>query len=193
MVAATLRGYHRPPMSTAYSIGHSTRSAAGLIEVLHCHGVQRVADIRRWPASRRMPHFNEPALRAALEAASIDYVWLGKGLGGYRKELLPVKDSPNTAWEVDGFRHYADYLDTAEGQAAMRGLEDLCRERPTAFLCAERHWSKCHRQLVANAMLARGWELWDILDAEHRERHALPGFAHIAQGRLSYPGQRLLF
>ena len=112
------------------------------------------------------------------------YVGLGDALGGRRK---PRPDTPNTGWRVAGFRGYADHLESAEFRSALAELEDLARERRTAFMCAEGPWWRCHRQLIADALLVRGWQVLHILRDARLEAHALPSFAVIDGGRISYP------
>ncbi len=124
------------PGPTIWTVGHSTRTAAELIDLLAAHGIEVVADVRRFPGSRRHPQFGRERLAVALRAAGIDYRHLGD-LGGRR----PVRpDSPNTAWREPGFRGYADHMETPAWRAAIAALQELARGRRTAILCAEAVW-----------------------------------------------------
>lgn len=170
-----------------YSIGHSTCSAAELIAVMHAAGVQVVADVRRFPASRRHPQYNRAALERTLATAGIAYHWLGEGLGGRRRQTVPTAQSRNNGWEVAAFRYYADAMPTAEFRAGMDELEALARSAPTAFMCAEKLWWSCHRRLIADLLTVRGWTVIHLLDESRREPHRLTEFAQVADGELTYP------
>ncbi|NIQ55866.1 MAG: DUF488 family protein, partial [Gammaproteobacteria bacterium] len=139
-------------MATIYTIGHSTRGADELIDLLREHGVTRLVDVRRFPTSRRHPHFSRDPLAAALEGVGIDYAHEGD-LGGYR---TPRQDSPNTAWRARGFQAYADHMETEGFRAALERLEEAAERAPTAIMCAEAVPWRCHRQLIADALVARG-------------------------------------
>jgi uncharacterized protein (DUF488 family) len=141
-------------VSEILTVGHSTHGAGEFLDLLRRHDVEALVDVRRFPSSRRLPHFNAGALRESMAGAGIEYVQLGDALGGRRK---PRPDTPNSGWRVAGFRGYADHLATGEAQSALAELERLGRDRRTAFMCAEGPWWRCHRQLIADALLARGW------------------------------------
>lgn len=174
-------------MSRIYTVGHSTRSLDGLVEILRTHGIERLVDVRRFPGSRRHPHFAREALASGLAAEGIDYRFVGESLGGRRRAGCSRLDSPNAAWTVEGFRTYADYMQTEAFLEGLRLLEDLARERPTAFMCAEALWSRCHRRLIADALLVRGWEVVHLSSTRPGRPHALPAFAVVDGERLSYP------
>ena len=170
-------------MSTAiYTIGHSTRAADELVDLLSRSKVRTLVDVRRYPASRRHPQFNRDALAATLPAANIEYVW-SPALGGRR---TPRKDSHNTAWRNAGFRGYADYMETEPFELAVAQLMDIARARPTAFMCAEQAWQQCHRGLIADYLKARGWEVHHILGDGRVEPHPGTAAARFVDGRLSY-------
>ena len=116
---------------------------------MQAHSIQVVADVRRFPASRRHPHFSRESLEPALAARSVDYCWL-PALGGRR---APRADSANTGWRVAAFRGYADYMETPEFADALADLVELARSRRTAIMCAESLWWQCHRRLIADALL----------------------------------------
>lgn len=124
-----------------FSVGHSTRNLEELVMLLREAGVEAIADVRRFPASRRHPQFRREALEAELAACGIRYEWLGQSLGGRRRETIPVEESPNRAWQVPAFRHYADAMVTPEFLRGVERIEALARAAPTAFLCAERRAS----------------------------------------------------
>src|SRR5690348_4768933 len=134
-------------MATLFTIGHSTRSMEELISALQAHGSKTLVDIRAFPMSRRLPHFNRESLEKALPEAEIQYVWM-KELGGRRKKILT--DSPNIALRNDSFRNYADYMLTPEFKQAMDRLITLAEKSPTAYMCAERVYFHCHRMLVSD-------------------------------------------
>ena len=138
-------------------------------------------DVRRHPGSRRWPHFGAAALAASLAAEGIDYAGLPE-LGGRR---IPAPDSPHTAWREPAFRGYADFMDTAEFARGLERLRGLASGR-AAVMCAEALPWKCHRSLVADALVARGETVDDILSAESARPHRLPGFARRAGERVVY-------
>jgi uncharacterized protein (DUF488 family) len=178
------------PAMLIHTVGHSTRTLLDLVALLRGHGIERVVDVRRFPASRRHPHFAGEALAAALRAEGIDYRH-EPDLGGRR---TPRRDSPHTAWRIEGFRGYADHMETpAFGQALARLLE-LAGEAATAILCAEALPWRCHRQLIADALVARGVDVRHILGPGPAERHALSAAVQVlANGRLLYAGEPTLF
>jgi len=167
-----------------FTLGHSTRSAEELIALLQEAGVELLVDVRRFPGSRRHPQFGREALSAALAAAGIEYRH-APDLGGRRS---PRPGSPNTAWRVAAFRGYADYMDSPEFQAALSRLAAAAAERPTAILCAEAVPWRCHRRLIADALVARGVPVVHLLAPGRREPHALhPDARALPGGRLVYP------
>ena len=165
---------------TVHSIGHSTRSIDTFLELLGAHKIELLVDVRRWPASRRYPHFHREALAAALGHKQIDYMSRGD-LGGFRK---PSPDSPNTAWKVDAFRAYADFMLTSEFKQIMKEVLALAQKRRIAIMCAEAVPWRCHRQLLADAFSVRGLSVRHIMDDGCHE-HKLPTFAN-PQGTLIY-------
>jgi uncharacterized protein (DUF488 family) len=169
-----------------YTIGHSTRSIDELIAILADAGVTRIVDVRAFPMSRRHPHFNRDALSVSLAAAGIDYRHMPE-LGG-RRHAKPGARSRNGLWKVEAFRNYADYAETPAFRDALRELEALARERPTAFMCAEALWWQCHRRLIADYMLARGWTVTHLLArGERQDGRLTPGARPQADGTIAYP------
>jgi uncharacterized protein (DUF488 family) len=176
-------------LATLYTIGHSTRSLDELIAVLHAHSIQRLIDIRAFPMSRRLPHFNRENLEKALPGAGIRYIWMNS-MGGYRKKIRD--DSPNVALRSASFRNYADYMLTPEFQEAAAELVKLAERSPTAYMCAERLYFRCHRMLVSDYFVAHGHEILHIDDAGPVKAHKLTAEARLVDGALIYRGDRLL-
>ncbi len=169
-----------------YTIGHSTRTIDELLAILTEAGVTRVVDVRRFPMSRRHPHFNREALEQSLAAAGIDYRHM-PALGGRRQGHGDGR-SRNGLWKVEAFRHYADYAETPAFAAAIAELEALAGERPTAFMCAEAVWWQCHRRLITDYLLARGWTVTHLLGPGQRQAGVLtPGAVAHADGTIEYP------
>ena len=170
---------------TIYTIGHSTRSLAALIELLRGNAIEVLADIRSFPTSARYPHFNQEVLAKELPAAGIAYAWLGKTLGGYRKKSDP--NSPHTALRSPGFRNYADHTATKEFSEGIEELMKLAQTRRVALMCAERLWWRCHRSLVSDHLSAcRGLEVIHIIESSTTEPHRLHRTARRIEGRLVY-------
>jgi uncharacterized protein (DUF488 family) len=151
--------------------------------------VAALADVRRFPGSKRLPHFNAEALRASLPADSIRYVHLPE-LGGRRSR---VPDSPNGGWENAAFQGYADHMASEEFARGLARLEELAAAEPTAVMCAEAPWWRCHRRLVADALLVRGWSVRHILTEGRAPEHELTEFAQVEDGRIVYPSGGTLF
>lgn len=166
-----------------YTLGHSTRELSEFLRILKVYGIQRVVDVRRYPRSRRNPQFNVDTLPAALEEQGIAYLPLPE-LGGRRK---PAPDSLNAAWESASFRGYADYMHTPEFRENLERLISATSSETTVILCAEALPWRCHRSLIADALLARGFEVEDIFDEKSSRPHHLPAWARVAKGQVSYP------
>jgi uncharacterized protein (DUF488 family) len=145
-----------------------------------------VADVRRFPGSRRNPQFGAEALAAALAEAGVGYERFGEELGGRRSERA---GSPNDGWRVAGFRAYADHTASEPFRRGLARLEELARARRTAVMCAEADWRRCHRRLIADALLAGGWRVRHIGGRGGLLDHELPAFAVVAEGRVGYPSQ----
>ena len=176
-------------MAVLYTLGHSTRSIEELIEVLHAHSIQTLVDIRAFPASRRLPHFNREALGGSLSKAGIQYVWM-KALGGYRRKIS--NESPNIALRSASFRNYADYMLTQDFEQAIAGLVELAGQSRTAYMCAERVYFHCHRMLVSDWLVAHGHEVFHIDGTGPVKPHKLTPEARLIDGNLIYRGDRLL-
>lgn len=176
-------------MATLYTIGHSTRTIEELIAALQAHEIKTLVDIRAFPMSRRLPHFNRENLETSLAKADIRYVWM-KELGGMRKKSL--NDSPNVALRNASFRNYADYMLTREFEDAAATLIGLAEQARTAYMCAERVYFKCHRMLVSDWLVAHGHEVQHIDDQKPVKAHKLMADARLVRGKLLYRGDRLL-
>jgi len=168
------------------TVGHSTHQQDQFLTLLRSAGVEALADVRRYPGSRRLPWFNEAELRTALPAAGIEYDHLSE-LGGRRK---PLPSSPNTGWRVAQFQGYADHMDSPEFERGLSRLLTLAKRRRTAVMCAEAQWWRCHRRLLADALLVRGHDV-EHLDSRGRlEPHTLTDFAVVEGEHLCYPPQQ---
>jgi uncharacterized protein (DUF488 family) len=165
-----------------HTVGHSTLPLERFGALLRAHGITGIADVRRFPASRRHPHFAREALAEALAREGIAYRWL-PALGGRRR---PRPDSPHVAWRSDAFRAYADHMDTEEFAAGLAELLALGRERAVAVLCAEAVPWRCHRQLVADALVARGVAVMHVVGPQPATPHHLTAFARLEGERLVY-------
>lgn len=167
-----------------WTIGHSNRSLDELLRLLVGAKIELLADVRRYPGSRTHPHFNREALEQSLREQQIEYRHL-EDLGGRRSTRLA--DSPNTAWRVDSFNRYADYMTTSQFAAGLDELMELAEERRTAIMCSEAVPWRCHRRLIADAMIVRGWSVYDIMGPGSAKPHAMTEFARWREGQLSYP------
>jgi uncharacterized protein (DUF488 family) len=156
---------------------------AALVELLQAHRIALLVDVRRWPASRRHPQFHREALSNSLQHAGIEYLWRGD-LGGFRK---PALDSPNPGWRVGAFRAYADFMLTEEFEKIMGEMEELAASRRIALMCAEALPWRCHRQLLADAFLVRGWSVAHIME-DGCHGHKLPPFAQPEGTKIYYRG-----
>jgi uncharacterized protein (DUF488 family) len=166
-----------------FTIGHSVRPLDEFLKLLHAHGVRGLADVRTVPRSRRHPHFSGEALARSLPDAGIVYRHF-PGLGGLRK---PRRDSPNGGWRNEGFRGYADHMATREFTSALEDLIAFARRQVVAVMCAEAKWWECHRQLIADALVANGAEVRHIMSARDAPPHELTAFGRIESGRVTYP------
>jgi uncharacterized protein (DUF488 family) len=176
-------------MAVLYTIGHSTRTLDELIDALKAHGIQTLVDIRSFPMSRRLPHFNREALEKSLPDAGIRYVWM-KGLGGRRKKIRD--DSPHIAIRSASFRNYADYMLTSEFRQAIGELVQLAEHSPTAYMCAERLYFNCHRMMVSDWLVAHGHEVLHIDGSRPAKPHQLMAEARLIDSDVIYRADRLL-
>ena len=173
-----------------WTVGHSTRTFEELVELLRTPGVDTVADVRTVPRSRRHPHFSKDALAERLPQAAIAYVHM-PGLGGFRK---PLPDSPNTGWRLDAFRGYADYMQTDEFARHLDALMALAKNTRLSLMCAEAEPWRCHRDLLADALVVRDVDVRHIVVGGAVARHIVTPWAQRDGIRLTYPPvQRELF
>jgi uncharacterized protein (DUF488 family) len=164
--------------------GHSNRPAAEFVEMLKTHGARLLVDVRTMPRSRHNPQFNREVLPGTLAESAIDYLHF-PALGGLRHAR---PDSTNTGWLNPNFRGFADYMQTVPFEAALAELMRLGDTRPTAIMCAEAVPWRCHRSLIADALVARGVPVLHLLSAQKSYPHELTPFARVERGRVDYPG-----
>jgi uncharacterized protein (DUF488 family) len=176
-------------LALLYTVGHSTRTLEDLVETLQAHAIPALVDIRAFPMSRRLPQFKRESLEKNLPAAGIRYIWM-KALGGYRKKIR--EDSPHIGLRNPSFRNYADYMLTAEFESAMAELVALAESAPTAYMCAERVYFRCHRMLISDWLVAHGHEVMHIDGAGPPKPHRITEEARMIDGELIYRGDRLL-
>ena len=170
---------------TIWTVGHSNHPLETFLEMLAAHSIKLVADVRRFPGSRRHPQFGRDQLEPALAKIDIDYHHFA-GLGGRRTWRAP--NSPNTAWRVEAFNAYADHLQTDEFRAEFAELQRMASERATAIMCSEALPWRCHRRVIADALVAVGWTVIDIYTSKKATPHTLTDFAQITNGSVIYPG-----
>ena len=176
-------------MATLYTIGHSTRTLEEFIAALQAHSIKTLVDIRSFPMSRRLPHFNREALEKSLAGSGIHYVWM-PALGGRRKKIRD--DSPNIAFRNDSFRNYADYMLTGEFREGIDQLIKFADESPAAYMCAERVYFHCHRMLVSDWLVAHGHDVQHIDATGPTRAHKLMAEARLIGGDVIYRGDLLL-
>lgn len=181
-------------MTTLRTVGHSTHPIEGLLELLRGAAIERLVDVRTAPGSRRHPQFGRDALAASLEGAGITYAWRGAELGGWRKAR---PDSRHTALRSASFRGYADHMESEGFRRALDRLLEEAGERPTAVMCAEALWWRCHRSMIADAIVARGHQVRHLMpdgsEADHRPRYSrvedgvpvYDALGDVEQGRLT--------
>jgi uncharacterized protein (DUF488 family) len=176
------------PATRIWTIGHSTRTADELLQLLRANSIDGLADVRTIPRSRRHPHFGREALELHLKNEGIEYRHFAD-LGGLRK---PRRESPNGAWKNESFRGYADYMLTPQFDSAVDELLQFGGQRNTAVMCAEAVWWQCHRMLLSDALVARGVEVQHIMSLRGTsavQAHRLTSFAQLrSAGRVWYPG-----
>lgn len=170
-------------MLVVFTIGHSTRTWEVFLELLRAHGIKRVIDVRSIPRSRHNPQFNRETLSAKLRSARIGYVHLRK-LGGLRHAR---RDSPNMGWRNTSFRGFADYMQTPDFEAGLQRLIKLAKQKRSALMCAEAVPWRCHRSLIADALVVRGIRIADIIGGKRSQVHVLTSFGRVQGNRITYP------
>ncbi len=166
-----------------FTIGHSTHPIEEFLALLSQHEIALVADVRSYPASRKWPQFNQEELRQAVERAGLEYRWL-KSLGGRRKSKNA--ESLHTAWQIPAFRSYADYADTGDFSAGLDDLIALAEHQRVTYMCSEGLWWRCHRRIISDHLVVRGWTVMHIMPTGKLVEHALPDFARVENHRLVY-------
>ena len=166
-----------------FTIGHSTRTLEDFVGLLEAYGVRLVVDVRSIPRSRHNPQFNEESLSADLKESGIGYVRL-KELGGLRH---PKLDSQNKGWRNESFRGFADFMQTPEFEAGINELIKLAQDGPVAIMCAEAVPWRCHRSLIADALLVRGVSVEHIMTLKTRIEHSMTKWAHVNGKQITYP------
>lgn len=167
-----------------WTIGHSTRTVEEFLQLLHDHRIEVLIDVRTFPGSRRYPHFNREQLSQTLQSAHIQYRHMSE-LGGRRKAR---PDSKNIAWRNEGFRGYADYMETEMFKQGIEDLVEIGKRKRTTVMCAEAVWWRCHRSMIADYLKASGVEVIHILSSSKAEPHPFTPVARIVNGKLSYEG-----
>jgi len=165
-----------------YTIGHSTHSLSEFLNMLQSFDIKILTDIRSMPGSRRFPQFNKEDLKISLEEAGIQYIHLAD-LGGRRKVK---KDSKNNRWNNDSFKGYADYMETEEFENAIVKLKCLAIEQPTAYMCSEAVWWRCHRSMVSDNLKAKGWTVLHIMATGKAQEHKYTSPARIIDDNVLY-------
>jgi uncharacterized protein (DUF488 family) len=172
-----------------WTVGHSTRAIDEFISLIQANDIKLLADVRSLPGSGRYPQFNREMLAGSLGKAGIHYEHFPE-LGGRRK---PRSDSRNLAWRNASFRGYADYMETEQFRKGVERLLDLAAGTgPTAIMCAEAVWWRCHRSLISDYLKARRIEVMHILDANKTQPHPYTSAARVVNGKLSYAENTLL-
>jgi len=174
------------PQRTIFTVGHSTLPIERFIALLRTYGIKSLADVRTVPRSRHNPQFNADVLGRTLQQENIDYVPM-PALGGLRR---PRKDSPNRGWLNESFRGYADYMQTKAFADGLERLIALSDEKPTAIMCAEAVPWRCHRSLVADALIVRHLPVVEIMSENKYRPHKLTPFAHVQGTAITYPPEQ---
>ena len=178
--------YRMPPQpAIIWTSGHSTRPIGEFTDLLLAHQISLLVDVRSVPRSRFNPQFNNDMLARSLCDAGLQYHH-SPGLGGLRK---PAKDSVNDGWRNAGFRGYADYMQTEEFHKALEALMAYSSGQKTAIMCAEAVPWRCHRSLIADALVSRGWDTRHIMSSKQATPHVITAFAKWEKGTLFYPKQ----
>ncbi len=177
-----------PP--SVLTIGHSNHPLERFLALLARHEVEALEDVRRFPGSRKHPHFHRDNLAAALPKFGVEYHWL-EALGGRRQHQQG--ESPNWGLENKSFRNYADYMLTSEFREGVRTLLEIARQKRTAIMCAEGLFWRCHRRLVSDFLVANGVTVQHIMPTGELRPHQLTSGAVIEGGQVTYPGEKSLF
>ncbi len=180
-------GHHKTKKFGLFTVGHSTRAIEEFLELLKSHGVKRVIDVRTIPRSRHNPQFNREALGPSLRAAGIGYTHLKK-LGGLRHAK---PGSINRGWRNASFRGFADYMLTPDFESGLKRAMKLAKTKPCALMCAEAVPWRCHRSLIADALVVRGVPVEHIMSRSRAQPHKITPFARVRRTRITYPDETI--
>ena len=172
----------KPGTHPIYTIGHSTRSLIEFLDMLQSFDIKILADIRSLPGPRKFPQFDKENLKISLEEAGTQYIHLADLVG--RRKVK--KDSKNNRWNNDSFRGYADYMETEEFESAILKLEHIALEQPTAYMCSEAVWWRCHRSMVSDYLKAKGWMVLHIMAIGKVQEHKYTAPARIVDDNVFY-------
>ena len=181
-----------PDQIQIFTIGHSSHPLGTFLWLLRKHGIEALVDIRRYPGSKRHPHFSREQLSGFLGEDDIEYHWL-EALGGHRKRANDAPPSPNRGVEDEGFRIYADYMGTDGFREGVAKLLGIAQDRRTTIMCAEADYRHCHRQFLSDHLAANGITVLHILPTGESKPHKMTSGAKIVEGTVTYPGQPTLF
>lgn len=165
-----------------YTIGHSTHPLSAFIDMLKKYNIHTLVDIRRFPGSRKYPHFNKEFLAASLEKRGFEYIHL-EALGGRRKNQHTIE---NSRWRNASFKAYAHYMESEAFEKGIEKLKEIAIEDTTAIMCSEAVWWRCHRSMVADYLKAKGWKVMHILGKNNVQEHPYTSPASVTNGNLSY-------
>ncbi|MGC1676667.1 MAG: DUF488 domain-containing protein [Candidatus Binataceae bacterium] len=171
-----------------FTIGHSTHPIERFLELLGQHRIATLADVRSYPSSRKWPQFNQEPLSESMKRAGVGYQWM-KLLGGRRHSKRA--DSPHGAWQHPAFRSYADYTDGADFAVGLAELIELATAARTAYMCSEGLWWRCHRRIISDHLVVRGWRVEHIMPTGKLSAHELSSFARVAEGKIIYDGSTI--
>lgn len=174
------------------TIGHSSHPSGTFLWLLQKHEVEALVDVRRYPASRRCPHFSRADLSSSLAEEDIQYHWL-EAVGGNRKRAKDASPSPNRGIEDEAFRNYADHMATDEFREGVSRLMEIAGRRRTAMMCAEGDYRHCHRRMLSDYLLANDFSVHHILSDGDVKPHVVTPKARVMDGTVTYPGQPTLF
>jgi uncharacterized protein (DUF488 family) len=168
-----------------WTIGHSTRTFDEFLTILKSFNIELIADVRRYPGSKKYPHFNKDVLKISLSEKNIEYIHF-EDLGGRRK---PKLNSINTAWRHSAFRGYADYMESDIFKEEIKKLERIASKKRAALMCSEAVWWRCHRSLISDYLKVNGWTVIHIMSIEKGSEHPFTSPAKIINGKLIYKNE----
>ena len=181
-------GFQADGAPEVFTIGHSTHPIERFLALLGTHRIAVVADVRSFPSSRKWPQFDQDALAASLARAEIEYRWV-KRLGGRRHGNRA--GSPHVAWKHPAFRSYADYADSPDFTAGLDDLMELAARARVAYMCSEGLWWRCHRRIISDHLVVRGWRVEHIMPDGKLNAHVLAPFARVVGVRVVYDGKTI--